>query len=152
MSVSAWSVSTLVRYASGLPTSWKVGYKITPQIIEAAREAMSKKIDQLFQDKSVDAKERCRITHELIDEYTGITGETPPARLLERMATYILKADTVKKYRHKHRTDYKVLSNRQIKARKEREIHLRDLNNRDKKKINIQITRMGKEKYCQDAF
>lgn len=125
---------------------------MTPQVIEAAREALSKRIDQLFQDKSVDAKARCRITQELIDEYTGKTGETPPPRLLERMATYILKADTVKKYRHKHSTEYKVLSNRQIKARKEREIHLRDLSNRDKKKINVQITRIGKEKYCQDAF
>lgn len=125
---------------------------MTPNVIEFARAELSQKIDQLFQDKDTDAKGRCRITQDLIDWYTGITGESPPARLLERMATFILRADKVKKYRHKHSTDYKVLSSRQIKARKEREVHLRDLPNRDKKKINVQITRMGKEKYCQDAF
>lgn len=123
-----------------------------PETVEAARKELSDKIDRLFQDKDVDAKQRCRIVQELIDEYTHKAGEIPPPRLLERLASYILKADKVNKFRRRHKTDYQVLSKRQLRIRKNREIHLEDLNSRDRQRINIQITRIGREKYCQDSF
>jgi hypothetical protein len=123
-----------------------------PETVEEAREELSKKIDRLFQNKDADAKQRCRITQVLIDEYKQKAGEYPPPRLLERLASYILKADKLNKFRRRHKTDYQVLSKRQLKIRKSREIHLEDLNSRDRQKINIQITRIGKEKYYQDSF
>lgn len=123
-----------------------------PETVEAARKELSNKIDRLFHDKDIDAKQRCRIVQELIDEYKQKAGESPTPWLLERLASYILKADKVNRFRRRHKTDYQVLSKRQLKIRKNREIHLEDLNSRDRQKINIQITRIGKEKYCQDAF
>ncbi|MCL6592002.1 MAG: hypothetical protein K6U80_18900 [Firmicutes bacterium] len=99
---------------------------MTPDVIKAARVKLSQKIDQLFKDKASGAEERCRIAQELIDWYTGETGEYPSSWLLERLASYILTADKLSKFRRRHKSDYQVLSKRQLKIRRNREIRLED--------------------------
>jgi hypothetical protein len=92
-------------------------------MIQESREQLSQTIDKMFKvEKDSDAKERCRITDELINRYIERTGETPPPILLDRLAGFILKADKTKKNRHD--SEYKVLSHRQTKIRQNREVNI----------------------------
>ena len=123
----------------------------SPQEIEQARQDLSDTIDQLFKKyKDADAGQRCKVAGELVERYYEKVKELPPCVLLDRLAGFILAADKSK--RHKHRTNYAVLSRRQQKARHEREVNINTIPNADKKKHNIQILQQGKEKYYPDTF
>ena len=123
----------------------------TPLEVEQARRELAERIDRLFKEyKDADAKKRCGVADQLIEDYIAKAYDVPPCKLLDRLAGFILAADKNKKYKYK--SEYTVLSKRQQKARHEREININSMPNAEKKKHNIQIIKQGKEKFYPDTF